>query len=132
MILSFEQVGEILDEIADSFPKEFYKELNGAVLLLSEPKHHPSAPDLSIMGTYCRDHLGRYIEIYYGSFVELAQAEDWDETQWRERLQKTLSHEFTHHLESLAGERALEDKDADFMQEYWSRKNRRAAWDPEQ
>lgn len=119
MILTFEQVGELMDEIADSFPKEFYKELNGAVLLLPEAKHHPGAPDLTIMGTYCRDYMGRYIEIYYGSFVEFAKLENWSEEDWRERLWGTLSHEFTHHLESLAGERALEVKDADFMTDYW-------------
>lgn len=124
MILSFEQAGELMDEIADSFPQEFYKELNGAVLLLPEAKHHPGAPDLNIMGTYCRDHLGRYIEIYYGSFAQLAEEEDWSQEEWRERLWSTLSHEFTHHLESLAGERALEEKDADFMVDYWANHSR--------
>lgn len=120
MILSFEQVGELLDEIADSFPQEFYKDLNGAVLLLREAKHHPSASGLLIMGTYCRNYLGRYIELYYGSFAHIAHEEDWSEQMWHTRLRDTLAHEFTHHLESLAGERALEVKDAQFMANYWA------------
>jgi hypothetical protein len=36
----------------------------------------------------------------------------------RERLKKILIHEFTHHLESLAGERDLEIKDAMDLEEY--------------
>ena len=33
------------------------------------------------------------------------------EEEFKERLKKTLFHEFTHHLESLAGERDLEIED---------------------
>lgn len=124
MVLSFEQVGTLMDEIADSFPQEFYEELNGSVLLLPEEKRDPDASDLYIMGAYCRDQLGRHIEIYYGSFAQLAEAEDWSESEWQEELWETLSHEFTHHLESLAGEWSLEDKDEAFMEHYWSRRNR--------
>lgn len=120
MILSFEQVGEMMDEIADTFPQEFYKELNGAVLLIREEKHNPTAPELLILGTYCRDYLGRYIELYYGSFAAMAAGENWSERKWHKQLRDTLAHEFTHHLESLAGERALEIKDAEFMANYWA------------
>ena len=124
MVIPYEAVGDLMDEIADSFPKEFYKELNGAVLLLPEIKRHPTAQELVIMGTYCRDQVGRRIELYYGSFAHLAEREGWSEAQWRKQLWGTLSHEFTHHLESLAGERGLEIKDAQFMARYWHNKKR--------
>jgi len=119
MVLSYEQVAAMLDEIADSFPEELFRELNGAVLLLPDEKHHPDAEDLNVMGVYCHDALGCHIELYYGSFLQMAQQEDWSEEDWREELWLTLSHELTHHLESLAGERSLEEKDEAFMEDYW-------------
>ena len=33
MILSFDQVGDLLDEMAEEFPEEFYQELNGGISL---------------------------------------------------------------------------------------------------
>ena len=125
MVIPFERAAELLDEIADSFPPEFYQELNGAILLLPEEKKHPGAEDLSILGTYCRDYLGRYIELYYGSFARIAAAEGWSEKIWKKELRRTLAHEFTHHLESLAGERALEEKDEAFMEAYWESRRER-------
>ena len=125
MVLSFEEAAALLDEIADSFPKEFFKELNGAILLLEELKTDPEASDLSIMGLYCRDYTGRHIELYYGSFVRLARIERWSKSDWYDELRHTLAHEFTHHLESLAGERDLEIKDEEFMEEYWIRRAER-------
>jgi len=118
MLLTYDQALSSLDDIADSFPEEFYHALNGAVLLQPEAEHHPDEPDLLTLGAYCHDQLGRRIELYYGSFVALAEAESWSERDWEEELRTTLSHEFTHHLESLAGERGLEVKDARFMEQY--------------
>lgn len=118
MLLTYEQTLSALDDIADSFPEEFYHALNGAVLLLPEAQHHPEEPELLTLGAYCHDQLGRHIELYYGSFVALATSESWSELNWHKELRITLSHEFTHHWESLAGERGLEEKDADFMEQY--------------
>ncbi|MEG2456131.1 MAG: metallopeptidase family protein, partial [Oscillospiraceae bacterium] len=59
---------------------------------------------------------GRYIRIYYGSFQSVCG--DLDDDDLYEELYATLSHEFTHHIESLAGERGLELKDEEFLQEY--------------
>jgi hypothetical protein len=125
MVFNFDEVGTLMDEIADSFPEAFYERLNGSVLLLPDVKRDPEARDLSIMGAYIRDQLGRHIEIYYGSFVCLAKSENWSEEDWRQELWDTLAHEFTHHLESLAGEWSLEEKDEAFMEHYWSQKNRK-------
>ena len=116
MLLSFDQVGALLDEMAEEFPKEFYDQLNGGILLLPEAMPDPDYPDLFIMGEFCHDQMGRYINLYYGSFVEVLG--DADQAEWEEELYETLAHEFTHHIEGLAGERGLERKDEAFMEEY--------------
>ena len=43
MLLSFDLVGEILDELAEAFPPEFYQDLNGGISLLPECKEDPEA-----------------------------------------------------------------------------------------
>jgi hypothetical protein len=53
--------------------------------------------------------MGRYIIIYYGSFVALYAHSKPEKI--RKELWETLLHEFTHHIESLAGARGLEIKD---------------------
>ena len=118
MILSFDQVGDLLDEMAEEFPQEFYADLNGGISLLPEAREDPEGEDLYIMGEYCNDMMGRYIVLYYGSFAALAQQEDWTQEDWEDELYTTLSHEFTHHMEGLAGERGLEIKDEQFMEEF--------------
>ena len=118
MILSFDQVGGLLDEMAEEFPEEFYAELNGGISLLPEAREDPEGEDLYIMGEYCNDMMGRYIVLYYGSFAALARQKDWTEEDWEEELYTTLSHEFTHHIEGLAGERGLEIRDELEMEQY--------------
>ena len=118
MILSFDQAGDLLDEMAEEFPEEFYAQLNGGISLLPEAKEDPEGEDLYIMGEYCNDMMGRYIVLYYGSFAALAQQEDWTQEDWEDELYTTLSHEFTHHMEGLAGERGLEIRDELEMEQY--------------
>ena len=118
MILSFDQVGDLLDEMAEEFPEEFYQDLNGGISLLPEAVEDPAGEDLYIMGEYCNDMMGRYIVLYYGSFAALAQQEDWTQEDWEDELYTTLSHEFTHHMEGLAGERGLEIRDELEMEQY--------------
>ena len=118
MILSFDQVGDLLDEMAEEFPEEFYQDLNGGISLLPEAVEDPAGEDLHIMGEYCNDMMGRYINLYYGSFAALAQQEDWTEEDWEDELYTTLAHEFTHHVEGLAGERGLEIKDELELEQY--------------
>ena len=120
MTLSFDQVGDLLDEIAEEFPPEFYRDLNGGISLLPDarPDPRPGAEGLVIMGEYCHDQMGRYINLYYGSFAQLAREENWSREDWEDQLYTTLAHEFTHHVEGLAGERGLEIKDEEFLEEY--------------
>ena len=110
-MLTFEEVGEILDVIADELPRELFRDLNGGILLLPEACQDSgdSAHDLYTMGEYVYDEMGRYIVIYYGSFAALYK--DSPPEKLRKELKETLIHEFTHHIESLAGECGLEVKD---------------------
>lgn len=114
MQMSFEQVGDVLDELAEQFPAALFEDLNGGVNLLEDIVPDPEFPEgeVYIMGEYCDDCLGLYINLYYGSFALSAEREDWDEDTWREELRITLVHELTHHMENRSGLHALDDKDA--------------------
>lgn len=118
-MIEIDEVEKILEKIAGELPKEFYKELNGGILLLPEVKYNPAGrgKDLYVMGEYHRNaSMGRYIVIYYGSFKKLYG--HLGERALTKKLTHTLKHEFTHHLESLAGERGLEKKDEEFLRKY--------------
>ena len=127
-MITFDEVAEILDEIAHSLPQEFYKYLNGGVNLLPDTVYHPQqtwdGSSLYVMGHYINDvrGLGRYINIYYGSFVAVYGYCGFD--RQREELRKILLHEFTHHLESMGGEKDLEHKDAMELEQYKRRQRR--------
>ena len=118
VMYTIDDVERILNEIVEEVPDDFFKHLNGGVVLVDECKS--SHEGLYTLGTYNRDSLGRYICIYYGSFMKLYG--DLPENVLREQLHETLFHEFTHHLENLAGERGLEIKDEIMMREYHRRK----------
>ena len=124
MVLSFEQAGDLLDKLAESFPEALFDELNGGVNLLEEAVPDQEFPEarVYVLGEYCNDLLGRYIHLYYGSFAAMAENEDWTEADWEEELRQTLSHELTHHMEGRSGLHALEDKDeaemASWREEY--------------
>lgn len=113
MKLTFDQVGELLDQLAEPFPEALFEGLNGGVNLLEDAVPDPEFPEgeMYIMGEYCDDLLGRYVNMYYGSFAALAEQEDWTLEDWKEELRGTLSHELTHHMEARGGLHALDDKD---------------------
>lgn len=111
MVLSIDEVNDILDEVYNEFPEPLFEGLNGGVLLLEDELPDPEAgPDVYVMGEYCWDEMGRYINLYYGSFA--AVLSDESRQVWEEELRFTLRHELTHHVEGLAGERSLEHKDS--------------------
>ena len=112
-----DEIHEMLDEIAEGIPKEFFEDLNEGIILLPEYKLHPESRDkLYIMGEYRKSIAGRNIAIYYGSFERVYYG--ISKEKLRQMLKDTLLHEFTHHLESLAGERDLEVKDAKKLRRY--------------
>ena len=117
MILTIDRVNDLLDDMADSFPAALFDGLNGGINLLEEAKPDPEFPEgeMYILGEYCDDLLGQYINLYYGSFAALLPEED--EEGWKDEIFATVAHEFTHHLEETAGLHALDDKDAEFLRQ---------------
>ena len=120
MIPTYEQMGDWLEEIAGEFPDAFFEELDGGIQLEEAALPDPDFPpgEMYIMGEYCHDMLGRYIVLYYGSFAALAEREDWGQETWEDELYTTLSHELTHHMEGRGGLHALDDRDAEELEEY--------------
>ena len=113
---TFEEAAKMLDEAAESLPPEIFERLNGGVNLL--PARKTDQNGLLVMGTYNVNAMGRYVEIYYGSFRSLYR--DAPPEKWRRELTKTLKHELTHHVESLAGDRSLEKWDEQHVAELLS------------
>ena len=121
--MNIQRVGDILDMLAEELPEEFYRDLNGGILLVPEAKQSPHGPDLLILGEYVvSSSMGRMIKIYYGSFQQMFSG--LNEEQLTEQLREVLRHEFTHHIESLAGERGLEIKDEEQIRDYLESKRR--------
>ena len=112
----------MLDEIAAELPEGVFRELNGGVCLLAETKRSDKDPDggLYTLGEYRRDQMGRYIVIYYGSLIAVHGGSA--SKMMRKRLREVLTHELTHHIESLAGDRSLEAKDKMDIDDYFSKK----------
>src|SRR6056297_2054454 len=123
-MISIKEMEEMLNEIAEELPKEIYKNLNGGIILLPEVKQNKKrkSTNLYILGQYHHGGvMGRYISIYYGSFKRVHG--HLGKEKIREKLIKTLKHEFTHHLESMAGEKDLEIEDAKFIRDYFEKRN---------
>lgn len=124
-MISIEEVEAMLERAAAKIPKELYKDLNGGIILLPDTKIHQQAVanDLYILGEYHRSRaMGRYIAIYYGSFKRASG--HLSKQQLEKKLESTLKHEFTHHIESLAGDRDLEIEDEKNINRYLKRHRR--------
>lgn len=120
-----DEVQEILEELSQNIPEAFYDKLNLGIALHPEVKEHPQGyGNLYIMGTYHVNAAGCGISIYYGSFKQVYSY--LSRERLREELDKTLRHEFWHHMEYRAGENALERQDekelADYHHEYTAKK----------
>lgn len=110
--MTYDEVYEMLSELADELPEGFFKELNGGIALSAETKMQPEsiAPNLYIMGEYSTDpFLGRHITIYYGSFERVYG--HLAPEAYKKKLRGTLRHEFRHHLENMGRLRDLELED---------------------
>ncbi len=121
-MVTIEETEEMLNEIAKEIPPELFNELNGGIVLLTEAKLHEKhrRNDLYILGEYHSGRtMGRYIAIYYGSFKRIHG--HMGKERFKEKLRKTLKHEFLHHIESLAGEKGLRIKDAEYLRKYLGR-----------
>ena len=106
-MLTFDEAAAWLDTCMEKLPKGIFARLNGGVNLMPDAEYDEDG--LLTMGMYIRDYMGRRVEIYYGSFAE-SMADSGDD-EVRAELEKTLKHELTHHVETLAGDRSLEKQD---------------------
>jgi predicted Zn-dependent protease with MMP-like domain len=105
-------------EAFEEIPQEYLEGIDG-LIVLRETHQHPTLPDVFTLGECLTErHLSEYggpdttrslIALYFGSFQELAKRDD--DFDWEGELWETLTHELRHHLESLAGDDALEDVD---------------------
>lgn len=114
-----DQIQHMLEEISEGIPEEFFNKLNEGVVLLPQHRYHPKSRaerPLYILGEYRKSITGSHIRIYYGSFKRTMEGMDY--LKIREKLEETLLHEFTHHLETLAGERGLILKDQESIKRY--------------
>ena len=123
-VISIDRFEEILGELAEELPAEFYTGLNGGILIEDRHPLHPADRngDLYIMWEYRNDpSTGRCIVLYYGSFRRVFRHLDEDEL--RTEMRRVLRHEFRHHVEGRAGVRDLEEWDADQIRAYRARKD---------
>lgn len=119
MFPTYDEVYQLMNALLDEIPEPFFKELSGGVILLEGDKHSPYEMDgrpLYIMGEYVRSSLGKQIILYYGSFN--AVYSHLSVEKLRDKLRKTLIHEFVHHLEGMAGKRDLEKQDETQLNRY--------------
>lgn len=118
-MISIDEMTDMLDEIAESFPPALFVNLNGGINVLPDVKTNPRGQGLYILGEYHRDSIfGRSIIIYYGSITLIY--EHVGKEQMKAQLSSILKHEFRHHLESLAGDRSLEIDDEQWIRKFLS------------
>jgi predicted Zn-dependent protease with MMP-like domain len=117
-IVKFDEFERFAREVFEEIPVAFREGVDGLVVRRDAPRH-PDLPDVYTLGEcLTEEHLSDYgsadttrsvIALYWGSFRQLArEREDFD---WEEETWETLTHELRHHLESLAGDDALEGVD---------------------
>jgi hypothetical protein len=132
--MNYEQFENRLQEMIEIIPEHYFKNLQG-VHCFAEKKGDPHQ-GLVRMGEYldpgfegfmdARIHIGRHINIYYGSFVAVAQHNphfDWDDQLW-----ETLTHELQHHLESQANDQTLIEWDRQQLEKFKNTQKTRAHW----
>lgn len=113
-MLSFEEAGRVLDEAVEALPEGIFDDLNGGVNLL--PQEKQGEDGRCILGLYHHDSMGRYVEIFYGSFLKVFP--NASDEEFARELRHTLHHELTHHVENKAGDRTLEHWDEE-QAELW-------------
>ena len=117
--MTLDEFHQLADSIAEELPTELFHRLTGGISISPSTKYHansnPVMP-LNILGEYHCGSTGRYIMLYYGSFMRVYGHIDMEAA--RGYLRDVILHEFRHHLESLAGERGLEVEDAIRHEQY--------------
>jgi hypothetical protein len=133
--MNFAEFQNRLQEMLELIPEGFLQNLQG-VHCFPELKQSPEERGLVRMGEYldpgfegfmdARVHIGRHINIYYGSFVAVARHDphfDWEAQLW-----ETLTHELQHHLESQANDQSLVDWDKQQLEKFRAQRQARPHW----
>lgn len=123
--MTIDEVNEILNDLCDELPIEFFKDLSGGIAVSDEIKYNPASKDndLYILAEYqSGGGMGCHILFYYGSIYRIFG--HLNSFQIKDELRKILRHEFRHHVEGLSGVRDLEYEDERFIEDYLSRKNK--------
>ncbi len=124
-MIGIEEYREMVAELLDELPSEFFRELSGGVIV-SEAAVMPDyaqGNDLYTMGQYKVFSGVRQIILFKGSFDRAYPKADADEA--RSLLRGILRHEFRHHLEFLSGihdSSSLEAEDERKKRAYLSRR----------
>jgi hypothetical protein len=116
--MDFEDFERFARGVFGEIPEVYRDGVDGLTVRREAPKH-PDLPGVYTLGEcLTEEHLSDFgsaettrsvIALYWGSFHRLSlenPAFDWEEEAW-----ETLTHELRHHLESLAGDDALEGVD---------------------
>ncbi|MBQ9408687.1 MAG: hypothetical protein IJU28_04765 [Clostridia bacterium] len=91
-----DRFAELLGELAESMPEEFFRDLNGGVAVSEEAAEDENG---LVFGVYRHDRvLGRWIEMYYGSFIEA-----YSEEEIPAALERELRRLLRRHMLELAG-----------------------------
>lgn len=116
----------LVEQVVEEIPQEFFRGLNGGVLVLEGAKGHPHGPPGTlILAEYVvRPWLGRHIALYHGSFARASRGVD--EMSLKEKIRDTLMHELVHHLEHQAGVNQLGKEDVRRIREMWEHQRRRS------
>lgn len=116
--MTFEEFERHAREAWNEIPVHFKEGVDGLTVRHDAPVHPEHAEVYTLGECLTEEHASDFgsaettrsiIALYWGSFRALAGKNpdfDWDEEIW-----ETLTHELRHHLESLAGDDALEDVD---------------------
>ena len=123
-MISFEEYRDIVSELMDELPDEFFRELSGGVVASEAAviPNYAQGNDLFTLGQYQVFSRVRQITMFKGSFDRAYPQADANEA--RRILRGVLRHEIRHHLESLGGvhdDSSLEAADERAKQEYLHR-----------
>lgn len=116
--MTFEEFERHARDVFEEIPEIYRRGIDGLTVRREAPAH-PELPGIYTLGECLTEtHLSDFgsaettrsvIALYWGSFRALAQKDpDFD---WEGEIWETLTHELRHHLESLAGDDALEGLD---------------------
>jgi hypothetical protein len=99
-------VTEILD---NEIPPILLEGLNLGVIVSPKLERSKDESQFIIMGVYVQSSLGKQIILYYGSFLYFFEKRS--KKAWKRKILSTTKHELIHHIEALAGQKDLANKE---------------------